>query len=207
VTHSGVGAFSCDYATFEQGALTTASLENVVDGVFTGCKFQCVELARRYLLVNKGVVFGGVDNAFEIMDLHSVRRVSDDTELPLRTVSNGATAPPPVGSLLIWEAGDFVGSAGHVAVVVGVSLEAGKGGEAAGYVDVVEQNWVDTAWPAGQSYSRRLPLALVPRDSGEMSFFVQDHTAPGIVVLGWAVVDDAANAVAARDGHSAEDGL
>jgi hypothetical protein len=65
-------ALSCDYASFQSGALTSTSLENLIDGVFSGCKYQCVELACRFLLVNQGVVYGGEDNAFETMNLTTV---------------------------------------------------------------------------------------------------------------------------------------
>jgi hypothetical protein len=180
VTHGGVGAYSCDYASFEEGLLTTASLESVVDGVFTGCKFQCVEFARRYLLVNAGAVFAGVDNAFEIMNLTSVRRITDDAELPLLASANGAAPrPPAVGSLLIWAPGDVIGSAGHVAVVVAAALT---------HIDIAEQNWEDVAWPPGQNYSRRLQVKAWPRHRGRGGVFVEDSIA-GSVILGWVTVD------------------
>ncbi len=69
--------------------------------------------------------------------------------IPLRAVANGALELPVVGSLLVWALVDFVGSAGHMAVVV-------RGNN--NHVDIVEQNWQDNRWPDGQAYSRRLQV-------------------------------------------------
>ena len=41
--------------------------------IFTGIKWQCVEYARRWLLVNKQVVYGDVDIAEDIWNLEFVR--------------------------------------------------------------------------------------------------------------------------------------
>jgi hypothetical protein len=56
VTDGGVDVYSCDYKTAPSGT----EYDNYVGGVYTGYKFQCVELARRYLLINHGVVFDSV---------------------------------------------------------------------------------------------------------------------------------------------------
>ena len=54
VTHGGVEVFSCDYDSITDLALLQdrASFQTSWQGTMTGFKYQCVELARRYLLVN-----------------------------------------------------------------------------------------------------------------------------------------------------------
>ena len=50
---------------------------NTLNGVYTGLKWQCVEYARRWLLVNRGEVYGDVDIAADIWQIPFVTRVSD----------------------------------------------------------------------------------------------------------------------------------
>lgn len=73
--------------------------------------------------------------------------------------------------MLIWDAGDVVGSAGHVAVVVNATPT---------HVDIVEQNWDFQRWPVGQDYSRRLRARL--SDGGAYMIF---DSIPRTVILGW----------------------
>ena len=160
-------------------------------GIATGFKYQCVELARRYLIVNHGVTFDSIPMAFNIFDLTSVQSVrpqmvdpdmrsaeprmaAEARLLKMRAHTNGvATVAPVVGSLLVWKpVGHFKGS-GHVAVVVDVDVQQG-------HVDVVEQNVEDTVWPVGVCYSRRLTAHA--EAAGPLTIRC---TFPDAEVLGW----------------------
>merc|ERR1711998_471732 len=102
-------------------------------GVFFGYKWQCVELARRWLVTNLGVTFGeratrvdsevssgigDVPMAYDIFHLTFVTRLEDEARLPLLAHPNGSTSPPTEGSLLIWD--ESYDHTGHVAVVTAV---------------------------------------------------------------------------------------
>ena len=109
-----------------------------VDGTYTGLKWQCVEYARRWLLVNRGMVFGDVDIAADIWtEIDQLTRVSDKTAVPLVAQLNGSGQPPQVGDLLIY-AKAFYGT-GHVAVVLDVDSTGKR-------IAVGEQNFANKAW-------------------------------------------------------------
>jgi hypothetical protein len=111
---------------------------NTIDGTFTGLKWQCVEYARRWLLVKRGAVFGDVDIAADIWtEIDHLTRVSDRTAIPLVARLNGSESPPRVGDLLIY-AKAFYGT-GHVAVVLGVD-------PARKLIKVGEQNFDNQPW-------------------------------------------------------------
>lgn len=122
---------------------------NTEKGVYTGIKWQCVEFARRWLLVNKGVVYGDVDVAADIWrNISVVKRVADGKEIPLQAHLNGSTQPPEIGDLLIY-AKEFLNT-GHVAVITALNF-------AEGTVEVAEQNFANRKWVG--SYARKIELA------------------------------------------------
>ena len=53
VAPGGVPAYSCDYETWKEPR-EQRNWRHSHDGVFTGAKWQCVEFARRWLLINYG---------------------------------------------------------------------------------------------------------------------------------------------------------
>ena len=91
-----------------------------VDGIFTGYKWQCVELARRYLYLNHGYVFDDIAMAYDIFRLREVRRIGDEARLPLKSFRNGAKRHPEPGCMLIWNEGGEFEITGHVAIVTEV---------------------------------------------------------------------------------------
>lgn len=138
---------------------------NIHDGTYTGIKWQCVELARRWLLKHHGAVYGDVDVAADIWNgIDHLRRVVDDASIPLETYANGSPTAPVVGDLLIYGR-EFLGT-GHVAVVTAVD-------ENAGILRIAEQNFTNGPWPG--DYARELPL--LRRDG---SYWVLDA-----YLLGW----------------------
>ena len=121
---------------------------NKVNGTYTGIKWQCVEFARRWLLTNKGVVYGDVDYAIDIWDkIDHYQRVSDGKKIPVKSYPNGSARPPQVGDLLIY-AKVMLGT-GHVAVITDIN-------EKTGTVKVAEQNYLNKKWPG--NYSRQIKL-------------------------------------------------
>ena len=125
------------------------------NGTYTGIKWQCVEYARRWLLVNEGVVYGDVDYAIDIWDkIDHYRQVEWDEKIPATNHPNGSAVMPRRGDLLIYSRVMF-GGTGHVAVVTGVD-------EKAGHVTVAEQNFRNAVWD--DKFARKIPL--LKRDDG-----------------------------------------
>jgi hypothetical protein len=117
-------------------------------GTYTGIKWQCVEYARRWLLINTGAVYGDVDIAADIWDrIDYLTDVKTNQQIPLENRLNGSTQAPQVGDLLIY-AKAFNGT-GHVAVVTGMDVDKGL-------VEVSEQNFNNESWP--DDYARKITL-------------------------------------------------
>ena len=115
-------------------------------GTYTGIKWQCVEYARRWLLINKGVVYGDVDIAADIWALGTVTRVSDKSNVGMSTYPNGSKTWPEVGDLLIY-AKEYL-KTGHVAVISKVDKKSHA-------IQVIEENFNNTKWPG--DYARSIP--------------------------------------------------
>lgn len=119
---------------------------NKEHGTFTGIKWQCVEFARRWLLNNKGVVYGDVDTASDLWGkITAVTRVADGAQIPLQAYLNGSADAPQPGDLLIY-AKELLNT-GHVAVITEVD-------EASGIIRVAEQNFFNKPWSA--NYAREI---------------------------------------------------
>ncbi|OQR95202.1 bifunctional glutathionylspermidine amidase/glutathionylspermidine synthetase [Thraustotheca clavata] len=142
------------------------------EGVFTGLQWQCVELARRYLVVLHNVTFSSIRFAYQLFDpATKFTRLNNDSESVLvDRIDNGASILPRVGSLLIWDHGGNMKETGHVAVIIRVEDT---------FVDIIEQNHDDVIWPEGQDYSRRLECQRTPT-----SFAIQTPS-PNETLLGW----------------------
>lgn len=137
---------------------------NKLDGTYTGIKWQCVEYARRWLLANKGVVYGDVDIAADIWGLDTVTRVKDKVELKMKTYPNGSDQSFESGDLLIYAKAYL--KTGHVAVISKVDPKSQT-------VQVIEQNFNNTKWPDG--YARNIPYV-----NQEGKFWLLDA-----YLLGW----------------------
>ena len=119
---------------------------NKHEGTYTGIKWQCVEYARRWLLVNKGVVYGDVDVAADIWGLDRVTRVKDKVDFKMTSFTNGDKNLPQVGDLLIYAKAYL--KTGHVAVISKVDSKSHT-------VEVIEENFENIKW-AG-NYARSIP--------------------------------------------------
>ncbi len=143
-----VPVYSSDYATADTKEFPNRqAYRSFVDGIFMGYKWQCVEFVRRWLYVNKRYVFDDIPMAYDIFRLRTVKKLSDNSLLPLHSFKNGARRRPEPGCLLIWEpVGEFA-ITGHVAIVTEVHDE---------YLRFADQNDENHVWPKGQNYSRQL---------------------------------------------------
>ena len=91
----GVSVYSSDYDSADKQALPNRqAYRSAVDGLFMGYKWQCVELARRWMYLTHGYVFDDVAMAYDIFRLRDVRVVADGRRLPLRSFRNGSLRPP-----------------------------------------------------------------------------------------------------------------
>lgn len=122
------------------------------DDVFTGMRWQCVEYARRWLIINKSVTFDSIDYAYQIYDLETVSNLDIPNEnFKFISFNNGSEMPPAFGDLIIYPKTDD-SPVGHVAVVVGVNIKSQ-------YVDLAEQNYLNENWKT-ETFARRLFLSF-----------------------------------------------
>ena len=135
------------------------------EGTYTGIKWQCVEYARRWLLINKGATYGDVDIAADIWNkINHLTDISTGSLLQLESYNNGSKQPPRVGDLLVYSR-EF-NDTGHVAIVMDADYENGV-------IKVAEQNYNNQPWP--DEYSRKIGLVM-----REGNYWLQDK-----YLLGW----------------------
>ncbi len=172
-----VPAYSSDYDSVDSEQLPDRhAFRHYVDGVYTGYKWQCVEFARRWLLVNRGYVFDDIAMAYDIFRLGDVTVVRDGSKLPLHSFRNGAQRHPERGDMLIWNEGGEFEVTGHVAIVTDVHPDR---------IRVAEQNVHDRAWPDGADYSREL-TTRVDDDGG---YWIRCNYEDASI-LGWVAQTD-----------------
>jgi glutathionylspermidine amidase/synthetase len=93
---------------------------NEIDGIYTGLQWQCVELARRYLITQHRLTFPSVPNAYDIFDLTHFLSIDTSEKVPITAYKNGSNVKPTIGSLLIWAKTYNNEKTGHVAVVTAI---------------------------------------------------------------------------------------
>ena len=121
---------------------------NKFNNTYTGIKWQCVEYARRWLLINKGAVYGDVDIASDIWNkINSLTDVVSKKKIPIKNYLNGSKQAPQVGDLLIYA--KAFNDTGHVAIVIDVDLKGG-------IIEVGEQNYNNKVWNG--DFSRKVNL-------------------------------------------------
>ncbi len=170
----GVAVYSSDYSSVDKTEMPTRqAFRSYVDGIYMGQKWQCVELARRWMYLNHGYVFEDIAMAYDIFRLRFVRVVRNGNELPLKSFRNGAARPPEPGALMIWNEGGEFETTGHVAVVTEVLPDR---------VRCIEQNVSHRIWPEGQTYSRELPMRRDPFGGCWVSCTFDDT-----LILGWVM--------------------
>ncbi|EGR29718.1 trypanothione synthetase, putative [Ichthyophthirius multifiliis] len=121
--------------------------------VFCGFKYQCVELARRFMIVNQDVFFQDIDCAYHIFDLKYVYDIFDhNNKIEFKSFLNGGNVAPQRGDLII-SAKSKNQPYGHVSVVVRCNIEEK-------YVDIIEQNY-DDFHTEERDYTRRLVFEVI----------------------------------------------
>lgn len=175
--NGAVEVYSSDYDTVDKAVLKDRKdFRSYVDGIFMGYKWQCVELARRWMYLNNGTIFDDVAMAYDIFRLRVARRVADGAHLPLRAFRNGSPRPPEHGALMIWNEGGEFEVTGHVAIVTAVTSDT---------VHVVEQNVEDAMWSQGTAYSRALPMRVDEAGGHHVSCTYETGD-----ILGWVIQTD-----------------
>ena len=99
------------------------------NGIYTGIKYQCVELARRFYLIRYGLLFNEVLGAKDIIHLHTIYNMENKRYIQWPTYLN--VGLPTIGSLLIWDITKKFPH-GHVSIVTKITQK---------YVEVIEQNY------------------------------------------------------------------
>ena len=99
------------------------------NGIYTGIKYQCVELARRFYLIRYGLLFNEVLGAKDIIHLHTIYNMENKRYIQWPTYLN--VGLPTIGSLLIWDITKKFPH-GHVSIVIKITQK---------YVEVIEQNY------------------------------------------------------------------
>jgi hypothetical protein len=141
-----------------------------VHGIYTGFQWQCVEYARRWLLIRKSCTFKDITSACNIWnEVSYIERVTDGQHFPLRPVANGSPEPPKKDSILIYVRSRRM-PFGHVAIITDV---------ASGYVHIAEQNNLYHYW--SDDYARRVPLRF---ENG--LYYIDDEDK----IYGWMVIEN-----------------
>lgn len=143
---------------------------NYVHGVYTGFRWQCVEYARRWLILRKSCTFKDVNNACNIWkEVQYIERITDGEQFYLRSIANGAKEPPKKDSLLIYLRSTRM-PFGHIAVITDVVDN---------HVHIAEQNNLFHRWNG--DYSRRVPLGF--RDG---LYYIEDSDE----IFGWMEIEN-----------------
>lgn len=170
-------------SNYEEGAdgLERSDFVSQLDEIYMGYKWQCVELARRWLYCTRGLIFDEVGMAYEIFSLTELRTPDGSQHLPLQSFRNGSRRAPEVGCMLIWDEGGDFEHTGHVAIVTHVHEDR---------LCIIEQNNHDAVWPDGQDYSREIQL----RRAYDGGVWLRAPMKEG-TIMGWVIqTDDARHA-------------
>ncbi|CAF1070016.1 unnamed protein product [Adineta ricciae] len=139
-------------------------------GVLTGFKWQCVEYARRWLLIRKTCTFKSVPSAAHAWhELSHVERLTDGKRFPLIAHSNGSPSAPKKDSFLIYSHCRDL-PFGHIAVITDVGHD---------YIRIAEQNYRFHRWSG--NYARQIPMVF--RDGG---YYLHDRYR----IDGWMEIAD-----------------
>jgi hypothetical protein len=121
---------------------------------YIGLINQCVEYSRRWWMINKGITYGSIDSAHEIIYLTEGKDIRTNEKFPLaRSINGTAKRPPKIGDLVVYypDRNNPLWQHGHVAVVVDVNLKNGT-------VSLAEENYDNKKWKKPNKYARKISL-------------------------------------------------
>lgn len=121
---------------------------------YIGVTYQCVEYARKWWMINKGITFGSIDSAHEILYLTEGTNIRTQETFPLaRSINGTAKRPPQRGDLVVYypDRDNPEWRHGHVAVVVAVDLDQGV-------VSLAEENYENEPWQDPEAFARQIRL-------------------------------------------------
>nr|AEQ30090.1 trypanothione synthetase [Leishmania donovani] len=168
----GVPAYSNKHDHYFSGE------RSIEDNIFFGFKYQCVEFARRWLLVRKGLVLPDVNWACHIFQLKEVRDAATTESFAVLPVRNGTKTKPEADALLVYPSTD-ANPVGHVGAITEVGDD---------YVCVADQNYRFHKWESSYAYK----LKLDHRDG--IWTIIDDIDADEIEIpLGWLTFPGRAN--------------
>ena len=140
--------------------------------IFCGIKWQCVEYARRYLILTHNITFQSIDNAYQIFDLPYFTTLKHKKHVNIIKCLNGSKILPHIGSLLIWDKN--YKKTGHVAIITSIYSD---------YITIAEQNYDTHSWN-GKPYSRKLKIvgdnALALQSRFNDGYYIKSDN-----ILGW----------------------
>jgi trypanothione synthetase/amidase len=139
-------------------------------GIFLGFKWECIEFARRWLLMRKSCIFPNIPHAADMWhQLKTLERVTDGKQFPLILHLNGSFDKPKRDSLLIYPSSSAL-PFGHVAIICDV---------VPGFIRVAEQNYEYYNW--SDNYSRQIPLIFKNN-----CYYIEDEHE----VYGWMEIEN-----------------
>jgi hypothetical protein len=138
--------------------------------IVSGTQWQCVEYARRYLIIKLGVAFGSVKGAEDVFALKTAESIETGKIYKFKSFQNGSKCTnedePKVNDVIIWARNTEDTPYGHIAVIL--KIEGNQ-------IFIGEQNWNDV-WMS-PSYSRILIL-----NKNNNKCFIEDEN---YTILGW----------------------
>ncbi|RHY25858.1 hypothetical protein DYB32_008044 [Aphanomyces invadans] len=179
-SYDGVEGYNNNYKNNPHADDENYDGSNFLNGVCTGMKWQCVEYARRYWIVKRGIVLPSLSWAAHIWDrITHVSRLGDFAIVPLKKFPNFGTEKPEVGDFLVYKStpSQWVG---HVAVVADVVTK--DNGTLTVYV--AEQNVHNDKMWIGGHYADELHLVTGTSRDGQTTYSIT-HPDPDLVLEGW----------------------
>ncbi|KAF8291242.1 putative trypanothione synthetase-like protein [Trypanosoma cruzi] len=86
--------------------------------IYTGYRYQCVEYARRFLILTTGCVFGSCGGANEIFEMKTLKHIETDAKLDFIAHPNGKSKRRPTpGDIIVYPRHSQLLPWGHVGVI------------------------------------------------------------------------------------------
>lgn len=154
---------------------------------YIGVVYQCVEYARRWWMKNRGITFGSVDGANEVIYLKEGINIRTGKTFPLaRSINGTAKRPPEKGDLLVYYPlpDNPKWRWGHVAVITDVDLDKG-------IISLAEQNITNAKWENPSAYARQVRIFKIADRYRVLDVPINDNINPaGALIAGWVYPAD-----------------